>query len=104
MRFRNPGPSVARMAKCLNISKVQAAELKALMEKGYVARTLNFANKVLDGSGIEYLAPSGGGNGIDYVNMGDAYSSTLLFDHEKSRFLVGSWGDLVERQPRRFAD
>lgn len=104
MRFRNPGPSVARMVKVLGLSKAQATELKNLMEEGYIHRTLNLADKVLDGFGREYLTPSNGGNGVDYVNMGDAYTPTLMFDYEKSRFLVGSWGDLVERQPRRFAD
>jgi len=101
MRFRNPGPSVARMVKVLNITKAQAAELKALMEDGYVHRTLERADEIL-GFGREYLTPSDGGNGVDYVNTGDTYTPTLMFDYEKSRFLLGSWGDLVERQPSRF--
>ena len=104
MRFRIPGPSVARMVKILGVTKAQAAELKALMEDGYVHRVLDLADKVLDGFGREYLRASRVGNGIDYVNMGETYAPTLMFDYEKGRFIVGSWGDLVERQPRRFAD
>ena len=34
--------------------------------------------------------------------MGDTYDTTLLYDHKTGRFSVGSWGDIVERQPRRF--
>jgi hypothetical protein len=36
-------------------------------------------------------------DGLDYVNMGDTYDTTLIFDHRKGRFIVSSWGDIVER-------
>lgn len=104
MRFRNPGPSAARMAKMLNISKTDSVALKALMEAGYIKRTLKHADQLLDGSGVEYLVPTNDTSPIAYVNMGDAYAPTLMFDHDKNRFIVGTWGDVVERQPRRFAD
>jgi len=39
-----------------------------------------------------------------YVNMGDTYDTTLIYDYKTNRFVVSSWGDIVERQPRRFAD
>jgi hypothetical protein len=92
------------MVKVLGLSKADASALKALMEDGYVHRVLDLANKVLDGFGREYLTPLGGGNGVDYVNRGDTYDTTLMFDYEKGRFVVSSWGDIVERQPLRFAD
>lgn len=104
MRFRNPGPSVARMVKVLGVTKAQATELKNLMEEGYVYRVLRRADEALNGHGVEYLTPSDGGNGVDYVNMGETYAPTLMFDYKTNRFVVSSWGDLVERQPRRFAD
>lgn len=104
MRFRNPGPSAARMVKMLNISKTDAVALKALMEAGYIKRTLKHADQLLDGSGVEYLVPDDGTQPIAYVNMGDTYLTTLLFDHEKNRFVIGSWGDVVEAQPRRFTN
>jgi hypothetical protein len=97
------GPSVARMVKFLGVTKEQATELKELMNEGYVHRTLNLADKMLDGCGREYLEPSDGGNGVDYVNMGETYATTFMFDFAKDKFIVGSWGDLVETQPRRFA-
>jgi hypothetical protein len=98
------GPSVARMVKFLGLSKAQATELKRMMNEGYVFATLNLADKYLDGCGREYLYSSDGSNGVDYVNMGDTYNTTLMFDFAKDKFIVGSWGDLVEAQPRRFAD
>jgi hypothetical protein len=41
-------------------------------------------------------------DGLSYVNMGDTYDTTLLYDHKTGRFSVGSWGDIVEKQPDRF--
>jgi len=31
-----------------------------------------------------------------YLNTGDAYNATILFDTKKDRFYLTSWGDLVE--------
>ena len=41
-------------------------------------------------------------NGLEYVNMGDTYDSTLIFDHKKGRFCVTSVGDIIESNMRRF--
>jgi predicted phosphodiesterase len=101
MRIPKKGPSVARMVKFLGLSKAQAQVLKNLMNAGFVTRTLNVADTMLNGHGHEEL-PSPSGRVI-YVNMGDAYNMTLMFDWSKDKFTVGSWGDLVEAQPRRFA-
>jgi hypothetical protein len=92
------------MVKVLGLRKSEAVELKALMEDGYIKRTLTRASVILDGCGVEYLVPNNNTQPIAYVNMGDTYSTTLLFDHHKNRFVIGSWGDLVEAQPRRFAN
>lgn len=35
-------------------------------------------------------------NGLEYVNLGDTYDCTLVYDHAKARFYVTSWGDIVE--------
>lgn len=102
MLTRKSGPSVARMIKRLGLSKAQAQELKDLMNDGFVYRTLARANEMLDGFGREYLRAVEGGN-VEYINRGDSYKETLLFDFEKDKFIASSWGDLVERQPRRFS-
>ena len=104
MRFRNPGPSVARMVKVLGVKKEQAVLLKALMENGYIKRVLVLADEMLNAHGVGYLVPDDGTQPVAYVDRGDTYDVTLLFDHEKNRFIVGSWGDIVEAQPRRFAN
>lgn len=35
-----------------------------------------------------------------YVNTGDTYSSTVMYDTERDRFFIGSYGDWVERYGR----
>lgn len=102
MLTRKSGPSVARMVKELGVTKAQATELKQLMNEGYVYLTLNRADVMLNGHGREYLLAAYS-SGVEYVNKGDTYAATLMFDFAKNKFLVGSWGDLVETQPRRFA-
>jgi hypothetical protein len=92
------------MVEMLGISKAQASEIKDLMEEGFIHRVLRRADEALNGHGVEYLNSRDDTSPVAYVNRGDTYDTTLMFDYEKGRFLVGSWGDLVERQPRRFAD
>ena len=37
--------------------------------------------------------------GIDYVNMGDPYTKTLI--HDGSKFVLGAWGDWIEKYGAR---
>lgn len=37
---------------------------------------------------------------LTYLNSGDTYSGTVLFDSRNNRFSVGCWGDIVERLER----
>jgi hypothetical protein len=91
----------------LKISKGDAAAVKARMDAGVPYQTLlEEADRVLNGHGVEYIHSHAdtmrSQDGLSYVNMGDTYDTTLLYDHKTGRFSVGSWGDVVERQPRRF--
>lgn len=61
---------------------------------------------VLEGCGVEAIR----GREVDayhgdvqavYVNMGDTYATTILFDHETGRLRITSWGDWVERYGER---
>lgn len=104
MFTRKSGPSVARMVAALNITKPQAAELKDMMNEGLIWHTLAYANEMLAGHGDEKLHTSDGSAGIYYINLRNPYATTLMFDLGKYRFLVASWGDIVDSQPRRFAN
>ena len=63
---------------------------------------LEMANDVVAGFGVEHCGEVDMRDGppLLYVNLGDAYDTTLcLF---RGRFVVSSWGDIVERHPKLF--
>lgn len=53
------------------------------------------------GFGCEAFCWDCGREGISYLNMGDTYDATVLFDSRNERFTVGCWGDVVERLERQ---
>ena len=68
--------------------------------------TLKTVSVLLHGYGVEY-APSkqdthGKGRGLEYVNMGDTYRPTIIYDCMQRRFVCASWGDIVEFERNRF--
>lgn len=71
-------------------------------------RILLIANKVLNGHGVEYIRSKqdtfATSQGIEYVNTGDTYDTTLIYDCRSKVFHLTSWGDIVERNPRRFEE
>ncbi|MCK5133534.1 MAG: hypothetical protein KAR40_15445 [Candidatus Sabulitectum sp.] len=72
--------------------------------------TLLLISDMLEGHGVEFLRSSYGslGNfaedGIEYVNMGDTYALTVIFDVASRRFYWCDLGSLVERQHKRFSN
>jgi hypothetical protein len=42
--------------------------------------------------------------GIEYLNTGYPYTNTVLYDHNSRMFSIGKWGDIVERNERRFGE
>ena len=68
--------------------------------------TLQSVSTLLHGYGVEY-APSkqdthGKGRGLEYVNMGDTYAMTIIYDCLHGRFVCAAWGDIVESERNRF--
>lgn len=58
-------------------------------------------NEILGGFGVEGLGGSHDRAPLyEYVNMGDTYATTLLYDNDKDRLFISSWGDVVESDPR----
>lgn len=73
-------------------------------------RVLEAANEIIGGHGIETLdldddRYTDGNTAFcprySYVNLGDPYLTTLLRDHKNSRFIVASYGEIVEKAERR---
>lgn len=54
------------------------------------------------GFGCEgFCLDEAGRDGISYLNMGDTYEYTVLFDSRTERFSTGCWGDLLEKLGRQ---
>lgn len=78
----------ARMAECYHPLRTCDIRLHAL-------------DSIAGTHGVEYIAheddASHGVYGLWYLNAGDSYSATIIYDHRVSRYRVASWGDIVER-------
>lgn len=48
------------------------------------------------GHGCEGFALPCENDGISYLNMGDTYATTIIFDSRTEQFRVGCYGDVVE--------
>ena len=99
-------------ATAWNLAKVMRAARKgndnevARESVGYEdapAAALDLVNKVIRGFGVE--AVRGEGYEVDryyydcialYVNTGDTYNVTVLYDTERNKFYVTSWGEWYE--------
>lgn len=68
-------------------------------------RILREADIAIGGHGVENIWDKrlGDPNGCwgyprwAYINMGDTYAATLLYDYTTRTFRVGCWGDVAER-------
>lgn len=107
-------PSVKTIQERLMIEKHTAESVRAVMEE-YRANdgrlcaenALARIDTLINGHGVEFIQSRQDTMrrflGLDYVNMGDTYRCTVLFDHSTGRFDVACWGDYVEAYPRRFS-
>ena len=98
-------PSVNTMVKrgfTLEQSKSVRAEMERFQDqywRGGVrpTKTLERINAIIGGYGVEYIPRGHNARSpaIEYVNAGDPYADTVMF--VSGRFIVGCWGDIVER-------
>jgi hypothetical protein len=75
----------------------------------YAARVdllLEMLNAVLHCFGVEYIARKEESytdlEGISYLNTGDTYVATVIYDHTKDEWMISSYGDIVEENPEDF--
>ena len=60
-------------------------------------------NEVLGGFGVEYIEHESDGFdffslcGLSYVNLGDTYKTTIIYNHAKDKFVINCWGSFVEK-------
>lgn len=85
--------------KAFDIAGSEVREIVRMMEDAEtpeeIDAALEFANEIVEGNGIEGIQ-EGGEIILLYVNMGDTYDRTVLYDPEKEEFTIGSWGDFYE--------
>lgn len=106
-------PSIKRlMAFFPNVAPIELNAVKRAIQFAADATTvdaaLEVANKALEGFGVEAVNDNKrsryyGSIGLLYVNTGDSYNATILYDTRRERFILATLGDVVERSPRRFA-
>lgn len=91
---------------------IQVKQIRQAMEDvtGYkdVDRCLDTCNQILKGYGVEETRDNNHSSyfqdiGLLYVNMGDAYVPTIIYDTRKSRFYVTCWEDIIEAEQKRFS-
>lgn len=121
-------PSVKTIEQRLGVSKDAVAKIRGLMEgtenpndyksvkkwmqRCYykprkVERVMEAINEILGGYGVEQITDNQWSDywrdgGLLYVNMGDAYFPTICYDTRKDKWIVCPWGDMIERNEKRF--
>jgi len=121
-------PSKKALIEALNITPEQADTVRGLIRgeirtkdvtrfplaNGYFARCYNppdrltrileCLNEVLETHGVECLGEVRTyGPPAEYLNAGDTYTATLLFDHIADNFKLTSYGDWFERNENKAA-
>lgn len=66
----------------------------------YVDKLLLAINEEIEGCGVEAVFDNDFQEGqwpiMEYINHGDAYTPTILYDHVDKEFIVASWADWYE--------
>lgn len=87
------------------LKESQKRKIRRIAKEQGIDAAMELANEILQGSGVECIwgyadpfslhqAPD-----IEYVNLGDPYVPTVIYDRVTGRFLWGeSWGNIVERR------
>ena len=127
-----PAPSAKRLIDALHITPEQATTVRALIRGEIkiqdnplfpitakwinschhplprIDRILGALNECLGMHGVECI--TSGGQHMDgshvvaeYLNAGDTYNATLLFNHRTQAFSLTTWGDFVERNQARYS-
>jgi hypothetical protein len=77
------------------------------LSRSSVEKQMELLNSVMEGYGVEVIR----GQTWDryftdacgvYVNMGDTYVVTILYDVCRQRFVVTTWGDWVEEHQKNY--
>lgn len=74
-----------------------------------ISERMGKINRLLEGYGIEVITGScyyhhyWGNIVAEYVNMGNTYNYTVVYDVVKGKFIATSWGDFVEKNQSKYS-
>jgi len=113
--------NIKELAEYLNITEKQAKDIKGIIKgtldplgfesvSTWVNQCYNMPsklelklcaiNEVLEGFGVEYIEHINDTftevYGLDYINLGDTYIPTVIYNHSRNCWHYRSWGDIVE--------
>lgn len=96
-------PSVKTISERLGLDTPTAKQVRALIQGvtcPHITMTLLALSDTIGGYGVEIARSNQDTQhkfmGLSYVNMGETYANTIIFDHSKLRWIVTSWGQMVE--------
>ena len=61
---------------------------------------MSMLNELIGGSGVESLSEDQGFQAwpdYSYINMGDTYTTTIMFNYDTQKFFISDWGTIAER-------
>lgn len=70
-----------------------------------VTMALHAIDVLVGGYGVEALGPDIGGMDpppYEYINAGDTYDATLVYQRARDRLFISSWGDVAEKQGKHW--
>ncbi len=104
-------PSEKTLREVLGLEAADAMILKSALVTAdggsakNIDRALKLADRMMEAHGVEVIRGEGwhnyyGDAAALYVNTGDTYTGTLLYDVDKDRFYATTYGDWVKSQER----
>lgn len=87
----------------MKLKEYQKRKIRRVAREQGISAAMELANEMLQGHGVECIWGYADGfreaPDIEYVNLGDPYIPTVIYDRVAKRFLWGEcWGNIVERR------
>jgi hypothetical protein len=105
-------PSKNTICGYLGLNDAQGNAVRKIVERNpggvsdYIREDMAEIADIIGAYGISEICSKQDGRmfaGLTYANTGETYKNTVIFDHGKRQWIVGNWGDMVERDNgRRF--
>lgn len=69
----------------------------------YYSDILELVNELVKGFGVESITMNGDIIGY-YVNRGDTYDETIIWDDRNGEFIISSWGSFLEESEQSYCE